>query len=246
MNTTTKKILALGLLATSMFALSGCGSGGKIVKKMKFVNEMVGANVYTGFDATMNLGKIDLPYSMIPIMHPKTGANIGFINTEPKLIGLRLDLLTLSKLPVESNAATLPNGRPLPVSLPADVIPMSIPIKGTNAKVYFALGSENIMAGVALTLKVVDTNGGGYQQYLGIPANVFFPFTIDPTLSGTAGIFTGEKFGVGVFAVKTVKSQSPPTGGTPESFGLAVQQPSSSKLYRISGAVSDVTAVKID
>lgn len=254
------KLMNLSLMAFAAVALSACGSGGRVVKSLTFANETIDSMPYTGFDAKLNLGDVDLPYAQLPVF-TKTNKVIGYIGTGGQQISLRLSVQDLAGGNLELDAATLPNGRPLPISLPADIIPMAIPIKGSNAKVYFALGNQNIMAGVGLTLKVTSTNGElrNWDDYLGIPANIFFPVTINSTLKATAGVFTGEKFGVGVFAVQTLKQQTSglfggiaafsKTGkvsGGKEFFGVKEQQPSSRNMYKINSALEDVRTVSID
>lgn len=250
--------MTMSLLAVGMVAMSGCGAGGKLVKSLKFASETIDSQPYTGFDANVNLGQVELPYATLPIFSKKNKA-IGYIGTGGSVISVRLSLNDLTNGNIETSAATLPNGRPLPVSLPADVIPMAIPIKGSNAKVYFAIGSQNIMAGVGLTLKVTETDGNlnSWEDYLGINANIFFPFTISSSLKGTAGVFTGEKFGVGVFAVQTLQSNPGLFSGIasiskssikagPEFFGVKHQEPSRSNLNRINRALNDVSRVELD
>ena len=66
------------------------------------------------------------------------------------------------------------------------------------------------MAGVAVTL--LADNGSSSTDWLRIlqslPSNIFYPFQLNPNLKGTAGIFTGDKVGVGVFAVQTIGGSS--------------------------------------
>ena len=74
---------------------------------------------------------------------------------------------------------------------------VAIPVINSNSKVYVAVGSQNILAGVALTV-VADTSTGNsdwLRILRGLPSNIFFPFTMAADVKGTAGLFTGEKVG---------------------------------------------------
>jgi hypothetical protein len=62
------------------------------------------------------------------------------------------------------------------------------------------------MAGAAITL--VANTASGSSDWLkvlqSLPTNIFYPFQIASDIKGTAGLFTGEKVGVGIFAVKSL------------------------------------------
>ncbi len=212
------KISMLATLGVSVLALNGCGSGTQIVKSLSFTAGQDNGHLVAGFDAMVTLGQGSLPDAKLPIYNPKAPAQmLGYIETNPSgMVGVRVDVTEATKLQT-TDGTLLPNGRVIPITLPAGVVPIGIPVINSNSKVYIAVGSQNIMAGVAVTL-LADTASSASTDWLrvlqSLPANIFYPFQLNPNLKGTAGIFTGDKVGVGVFAVQTIGG-GPTTPTTP-------------------------------
>ncbi|MBS1962801.1 MAG: hypothetical protein JST04_11330 [Bdellovibrionales bacterium] len=272
---TQKKLLLLATLAVSTFALNGCGSGTQIVKSLEFKAEQDNGDLVAGFDAKVTLGQGSLPDAKLPIYNPNSPAQfLGYIETNPDgTLSVRVDVTTAAKVQV-TDGTLLPNGREIPIVLPAGVTPIAIPVINSNSKVYLAVGSQNIMAGVAVTL-IADA-GSSSTDWIRIlqslPANLFYPFNLATDLKGTAGVFTGDKVGVGVFAVKTLGGASPiapkvtlasfggeasvnslaavngnkPLPSTPEVFGVKTQYPTGSRMNRIQGALRKVRHTQLD
>jgi hypothetical protein len=197
---------------------------------------------------------------------------LGYIETNPDgTLGVRVDVTEATKLQV-TDGTLLPNGREIPITLPTGVTPIAIPVINSNSKVYIAVGSQNIMAGVAVTL--LADNASASTDWLRIlqslPANIFYPFQLNDKLKGTAGVFTGDKVGVGVFAVQTIGGATTvapttfslaggpkvnslaavngnkPVPSTPEVFGVHTQYPTGYKAYRIERALKKVRSTKLD
>ena len=231
-------VVAFAALALS---LSGCGAGKKLVREFDFIQENVQGEQFAGFNAKLNLGIVELPRVVLPLQ-----GGAGRVQIGGDEINLRLNVTQAIKLPI-GDGTTLPNGREIPVTLPQGVIPIGIPLMGTNTKVYVAISRTQIMAGVAVSLK---SDLGKIGDILGIPMNVFFPFTVSADTKGSAGLYTGDKFGVGVFAVKTIQSSdrgnlaamSAPAG----EFEPKTQIPSARKLRRLNRAIGELKSVQLD
>lgn len=231
MNTTNFKKSALFLfLGAQLVGLSSCGVGSKIVKGLDFKTENVGGTYYTGFDAVIDLNGLSLPTATLPIYAPKNKSiTIGELKIDANTIGVRVDLKSALKVDV-LDGTKLPNGRPVPVTLPTGVLPIAFPIGGTNSKLYLAVSSETLMAGVAVTFK-----DDGLPDFLKQSLNAFFKFTIANNLTGNVGLFSGDAFGLGLFAVKTM-------GDTEKS---AIGLSSASRIGKMSNGAT-VSSGKID
>lgn len=194
------KQIALGLLlGAQIVGLSSCGAGSKIMKNLEFKTETVGTNYYTGFDALVDLNGLTLPTTTLPIYAPKDkSVTIGTLKIENNTIGVRLDLKNALKVDV-LDGTLLPNNRAIPVSLPTGVTPIAFPIAGTNSRVYIAISNETLMAGVAVTF-----NDSNLPDLLKQSLNAFFGFSLGGNVSGNVGLFSGDAFGIGVFATKSM------------------------------------------
>jgi hypothetical protein len=270
------KVLMVAVLGVSVFALNGCGAGKQIVKSLSFTAGQDNGHLVAGFDAKVTLGMGTLPDAKLPIYNPKApGEMLGYIETNPDgTLGVRVDVTEATKLEV-TDGTLLPNGREIPITLPAGVVPVAIPVINSNSKVYVAVGSQNIMAGVAVTL-LADNNSSGtswLEILRSLPANLFRSFQLNATLKGTGGVFTGSNVGVGVFAVQTIGSPSSvapnisfasmetgvttntlaavnggnkPVPNAPEVFGVHTQYPTGRKMFRIQNALRKVRHTKLD
>ena len=264
-----KSATSVALLTLSALALSGCGKGGQIVKDLKFAMGDENGHLVAGFDAKVSLGSGSLPEVKLPIYDPNSPARfLGYIETHyDGGVTVRVDVTEAAHVKTE-NGTKLPNGREIPIVLPQGVVPLAIPVINSNSKVYLAVGEQNIMAGAAITL-VADTATGGsdwLRILQSLPANIFYPFQFSPDTRGTAGIFTGEKIGVGVFAVKTLGTSAPApsfaatdfTGkgltasrerapaAKKEVFGLKTQYPTGRKASKIGRALSKVRRTQLN
>jgi hypothetical protein len=203
------KMMMVLVAGVSVMALNGCGSGTQIVKTLSFsaAPDTSTGDLMAGFDAQVTLGQGSLPDATLPIFNPNVPVQtLGYITTSSTgLVSLRVDVTQAAKVHV-TDGTLLPNGNLIPVTLPAGVVPIAIPVINSNSKVYLAIGSQNIMAGVAVTLAANNaTSTTNWLQILqSLPANLFYTFTINPTLKGTAGVFTGTNVGIGIFAVQTL------------------------------------------
>lgn len=272
----TKKMMMAATLTLSVIGMSGCGAGSKLVKSLSFAAGDEGGHLMAGFDAKVELGMGALPEVKLPIYDPKSPARfLGYLETHfDGGISVRVDVTEAAKIKT-TDGSLLPNGREIPLVLPAGVTPLAIPVINSNSKVYLAVGSQNIMAGVAVTL-LADTSTGSadwLRMLQSLPANIFYPFQIASDIKGTAGIFTGGKVGVGVFAIKSFGAGPKPasfSGGdadysglslaaarggnklvaipeaAPEVFGVKTQYPVGKKMNRIMRALGKVRDTKID
>lgn len=237
-----KTKLNLLLVVAVGMSMSGCGAGKKLVKELNFFQESVQGEQYAGFDAKLNLGSIQLPRATLPLQN-----GLGEVLMGGDEVRLKVNITEAVNFPI-GDGTTLPNGKAIPVTLPQGAVPIGIPILGSNSKVYLSVSKTQIMAGVAISLK---SDLGSIGDILGIPMNVFFPFNIANDLTGSAGIYTGDKFGIGVFAVKTLgAAQSMSTFASASnvtgSFKPKTQTPSNSKLRKLNRAISEIRRVSLD
>lgn len=241
------------VIALSALGMSGCGAGKKLVKSLDFSTSEENGHLVAGIDAKVEMGMGTLPDFKLPIYDPNSPNHyLGYVETRNDgAITVRVDVTEAAKLPNTTDGAKLPNGRDIPVTLPDGVLPIALPVVNSNSKVYLAVGQQNIMAGVAVTL-LADA-GQATTDWLRVlqqlPANIFYPFQISADIKGTAGVFTGEKIGVGLFAVKTqpktevgmklAKSKD-------EVFGVKTQYPVGYKMYRIKRALENIRETQVD
>jgi hypothetical protein len=261
--------LKLAVLAVAAASASGCGMGKKLVKNLEFAAGQENGHLVAGFDANVDLGLGSLPEAKLPIYNPQRPAQfLGYVETHSDgALSVRVDVTEAAKVQV-SDGSLLPNGREIPITLPAGVVPVAIPVINSNSKVYVAVGSQNILAGVALTV-VADTSTGNsdwLRILRGLPSNIFFPFNVAADVKGTAGLFTGDKVGVGVFAVKTMSKPEKalafaaaqagnplaairgktPAGAEDEFFGVKTQYPVGTKALKIQKALKKVRETALD
>ena len=209
-----QKMMMVATVSLSAIGMSGCGAGSKLVKSLNFSATEEGGHLMAGFDAKVELGMGALPEVKLPIYDPKSPARfLGYLETHfDGGITVRVDVTEAAHVKT-TDGSLLPNGRDLPLVLPSGVVPIGIPVINSNSKVYLAVGRENIMAGAAVTL-LADTSTGSsdwLKILQALPANIFYPFQIAADIKGTAGIFTGEKVGVGIFAIKSLTGGTKPT-----------------------------------
>jgi hypothetical protein len=238
------------------------------VKELKFAAANEGGHLVAGFDTKVYMGDGALPEVKLPIYHPKNPSQfLGYVETHfDGKISIRIDVTEASKIKV-ADGKLLPNGRELPMVLPEGVLPVSIPVINSHSKVYLAVGEKNLMAGVAVTLVDAERGRSDWLRILRqLPSNIFYPFTISNSVKGTAGMFTGDKVGIGVFAVKgmTVVEKALALGDDEfsmvdlaklrqlegslkaETFGVKTQYPLGSKMNRIQRALVKVRDTELD
>jgi hypothetical protein len=175
--------------------MTGCGAGSKVVTDVQFSNEVIGADLYAGIDATLAPGSIVLPNVKLPLYNPKNPSQVlGEIETNGLHIIAHVNASQALKLPDLADGSTLPSGAAIPLNLPAGLKPIAIPAFNSNSLVYVAINGNQIMVGVAVSILKEDS--------LKLPLNLFLPFTISREITGTAGFFLGDKQGVAVFALR--------------------------------------------
>lgn len=238
--------ISLTLIAFAILGLSGCGAGKKLVQDLDFTTVEEDGHFVAGFDVKVEMGMGILPEFKLPIYDPNSPTHyLGYVETRTDgMITVRVDVNEAVKLP-NTDGMKLPNGRDIPIALPAGVLPIAIPVVNSNSKVYLAVGQQNIMAGVALALEAdsSEANGDWLRILQQLPANLFYPFQIATDLKGTAGIFTGNKVGVAVFAVKTLPSFREVKD---EVFGVKTQYPIGYKMVRIKRALESIRETQLD
>lgn len=174
-------------------AFTGCGLGKGVVEKVSVATTQEGELVYVDLKADLKKAGFTLPPLTLPLVDPKRPERkLGEIVTNGYTIQVRVNANEVVKFPV-ADGSKLPNGDAVPVSLSGGQVPIAIPVLGSNSRVYFAMNSNQIMIGTAVTILKEDR--------LNLPVNLFFPFTANAQITGTAGFFLGALQGIGVFAL---------------------------------------------
>ena len=182
---------------------AGCGRNGGVVIKSADVSAYTQlGQTYTQVAFGLNTGSLDLPSVVFPVMNPQApGEELGKISLL-KMVGggskLAIDLnLTRAAQIQGTDESFLPNGSPLPLSLPAGTAVFGFPVAHTGIKAYFALGPHTAVMGAALPIREFLPLG----QKFGI-LNIFPSFHVG-AVSGIAGLFLSpvpEQNGLAVFA----------------------------------------------
>lgn len=187
------KTVVLGTVAG--FILMGCGGGKGVIRNVVFSSTTVGSDVTLQLDATMASGGLVLPSATLPLYNPNNPSQLlGEIQTNGAHIIVEVNATQALQLPVLADGTKLPNGAALPLTLPAGLNPIAIPVFNSNSMVYLAVTGQQVMLGVAVSILKQDA--------LNLPLSLFLPFTISPEIRGTGGFFLGDKQGVAVFAIR--------------------------------------------
>ena len=188
-----KGALALSLIVSPL--LTGCGDNAsqQIVTNIEVSSYTQDGDIFAEFAADLDFGAVSLPTVYYPVMHPQTGEHLGTVSLTTNFDGsnavdLDINISNIAGLQ-GSSQPTLPNGHPLPVGGLNGVSVVQLPVQGTLAQVYVALGENVAMAGVAIPITQLDSIGGSLG---GID---FFPSFHINNVKGIAGIFTGSGTG---------------------------------------------------
>lgn len=188
-----RTILLIGMISAAALSISGCGKnseGEKLVQNVTVSAYQQETDVYLEIKALVNTGNMQLVGFELPIfdfhnpsmVYGKVAVRLPLSGTGTE-IALAVNLTDVAGL--QTVDSLLPNGTPLPVGGLGNVPVLAIPIGG-GSKVYFALGRDVAMAGVAINIREFDGLGAGGE----LPINIFPQFKFANGVVGIAGIYT--------------------------------------------------------
>jgi hypothetical protein len=194
-------VRSLGLLIAAGVGLSACGNNPmNFVKGARAETFQQNGASFAQVQTDLSVGNIGLPSFSLPILDPNNLAvSYGSLSLAPGANGLTeltIDVNLTAAAGVSGGASVLPNGTPIPIGGLNGASVIELPVSGTSAKIYLAFGSDFALFGAAIPINEFNPVGGVVGG-----ADLFFPFTVDSNLSGTAGLFTGRGSGQNGFAV---------------------------------------------
>jgi hypothetical protein len=215
----------LTLLALSSLLVS-CGKNPNLnfVKTVELKTFQKDNQAYGQVRTNLDTGSIQLPGISLPITDPRNPiinyGNLGIVLNLNGTTDIVIDVNLSAVAQLPGGPATLPNGTALPVGGLNGVDVIELAVDRTGAKVYFAFGSNVVLAGTAIPIR--EFNGIG--QYIG-GANLFTAFQAGSSVRGIAGIFTGKnegQNGIGFFVdASKLLQTSPPSQPNVHGNGLA-------------------------
>lgn len=175
--------------------VSACGKQPQVVTGIQVTTSNQESDVFLAFKADLDLGAMQFPSVILPIIHPESRVQIGSVELGPVLGGknqiqVSANLSALTNL--RTSIADLPNGNMVPLIAQNPTI--TIPL-GSGAELYLTLGANAVALGVAVPIQQFDSIGGSVGN-----VNLFPVFMVDQ-VRGAAGIFTGSRAGQNGFAI---------------------------------------------
>jgi hypothetical protein len=184
--------LRLSLVLALSIVVSACsGNGQSFFKNLDIKVSERNNESYVTFTSKFELGNVSLDAATYTIKDPHNGNQpAGKIDFSQDAQGFGLiDMEVNATLLVHADpdlGLSLPNGRPLPLSLSIERgDSFGVPV-GEHSRVYLGGSLQTtIFAGVALAVKGLDQ----VMDQLSNPANVFFLFRPTNTIMGAGGIY---------------------------------------------------------
>jgi hypothetical protein len=197
MGRTLSSLLALVML--TLFA--SCGKNPEVLTGVQVQTNHIENDLWLSFQADLNLGNMTFPAVTLPVVHPKTQAQIGQVELAPVLGGknqIKLGVNISELSDIRSQIGRLPNGNTIPLIANNPTIVVNL---GAGAQLYITL-AENVTAiGVAVPIRQFDTIGASVGGL-----NVFPVINIDRVIA-SAGLFTSRNAGQNGIAIVADVSQ---------------------------------------
>ncbi len=115
-------------------------------------------SVISGYFPIMDPLKPETQYGSLSVNSSLCSSSASCPNGNTVTLGVNVDLTTFTGAS-GSATPTLPDGHPLPPTIPAGVTAIAIPIPPTGSKVYLAFGKGTAIVGTALTFPQLDVIG---------------------------------------------------------------------------------------
>lgn len=189
-------IKPLALLAL-MISFVSCGGQKPMVDDIKVSPYYENDDLMISLSADLSIGNVSLPQATFPIIHPKTGEEIGLVSmvnlgANQNLLDLVVNVSSISNL--SSEVGKLPNGAVLP--LIGNNRSIVIPI-GSKVKLYLSIGDGKVALGVSIPFRTLDAVGRK------VGTSALFPAFNKNDIYGAAGLYLSKeagKNGFGIFA----------------------------------------------
>lgn len=230
-----KNILRLILLLTFLLSFTSCGGRPQVITDLNVSTTIVDGDAIASIDADLNFGNLMFPAVTLPIIIPNGMGQIGSLSLNPisqgtNQLSLSINLTEATRL--DMARVQLPNGGQVPLigNENGIVIPVG---NGRKIKIYLALGEEQLVIGVAIPFKTLDSVGRK------VGTTSLFPVFNVEGVFGAAGMFTSKtsgKNGFGLFLdlsskLSLIRNQI--AAGNMEKIDYNDQVPSAKKEERI-------------
>jgi hypothetical protein len=182
-------------LLVLLVSFASCGSQKPMVDDISVSPYYDNDDLHISLSANLSIGNVNLPQATFPIIHPKTGEEIGIVSMislggNQNLLDLAVNVSAISNL--NSEVAKLPNGTLLP--LIGNNRSIVVPI-GPKVELYLSIGDGQVALGVSLPFKTLDKVG----RKIGTSA-LFPTFNINQVV-GSAGLYFSREAGKNGFAL---------------------------------------------
>jgi len=173
--------------------LTGCGKI-NFVSGAQVTNYTSGGDQFVQLAVDLNAAGLVLPTLSIPIPDLKNPSlDYGSISINPSALGITVNISVVANLPTLGSSDTLPNGTALPVSNYDPSSMLSLTLAGSNSEAYIEFNQAKKEALFGTAIAISEFN-------IGVPVDLFVPFTLPNGISGVAGVFTGTQTGQSGFA----------------------------------------------
>lgn len=172
---------------------SGCGSKNRFIDNVDITTySREDGHVFIEVNTRLNTGKVSLPAFSYSIHDRANYAKIIGTLSVKQVAGGGNDLSLAYDLSEVADSSGwqnpfLPNGQPLPVSVPNDIPIWSFPIRDSNIMTYLAIGDGVGVFGAAITVREFYELGKTFGDL------TYFPqFDLGNGIRGVAGIFLSD------------------------------------------------------
>lgn len=182
-------------LLVLLVSFASCGSQKPMVDDILVSPYYENDDLHISLSANLSIGNVNLPQASFPIIHPKSGEEIGIVSMislggNQNLLDLAVNVSAISNL--NSEVAKLPNGSILP--LIGNNRSIVIPI-GSKVELYLSIGDGQVALGVSLPFKTLDKVGAK------IGTSALFPMFNIKEVVGSAGLYFSREAGKNGFAL---------------------------------------------
>ena len=191
---TNSPVMKAMVLLTLLVSFISCGSQAPMVKNVKVSTNQVDNDVLVSLSADLSIGAVQLPFTSLPIILPKTGKQIGQLTLQSTADGanqLVLDVNVSEAANLELASVRLPNGSVLPII--ADNSVLVIP--AGKVQIYLSLLDGAQAIGVAVPIKTFDAIGAN------VGTTALMPIFNSNNIVGAAGVYTSKEAGKNGFAL---------------------------------------------
>jgi len=188
-------ILACTTLFLALPLLTSCGKGaGSIVKDVTLGThtDPDSGDAWVQMITLLDTGNLLLPALNLPIWNPEDPDRpYGRLALRPATgnrgeIDISVNLSLAAKIKNQTN--DLPNGSPLPMSVPDSAKLIGLPVGSGGSRIYLAFSEDTAVLGTAIVIREFDKIGDKIGSI-----NVFPAFRFPNDVTGVAGIFTSPR-----------------------------------------------------